>query len=75
MLYVHEHHYSLLFVFYQQKYAGYSILAYLKNVFQNDGLTDRTTEEPMDGRTDKPAYRDAWTHLKMDLRDEWEFEV
>ena len=50
-------------------------MAYLKNVFQNDGLTDRTTEEPMDGRTDKPAYRDAWTHLKMDLRDEWEFEA
>ena len=29
-----------------------------------DRRTDRQTDKPMDGRTDKASYRDAWTHLK-----------
>ena len=28
------------------------------------GVTDRRTDRPTDGRTDKPSYRDARTHLK-----------
>ena len=33
----------------------------LADVAQFEGRTDRRTK----GRTVKPAYRDAWTHLKM----------
>ena len=29
--------------------------------------TDPRTHEPTDGRTDRPSYRDAWTHPKMDM--------
>ena len=28
-------------------------------------MTDRPTVGPTDGRTDRPSYRDARTHLKM----------
>ena len=28
----------------------------------------RTTDGPTDGRTDRPSYRDAWTHLKIVLK-------
>jgi len=34
-----------------------------KNALRTHGPTDR----PTDGRTDKPSYRDAWTHLKRSL--------
>ena len=30
----------------------------------NSITTDRPTNQPTDGRTDKASYRDAWTHLK-----------
>ena len=29
---------------------------------------DRRTDGPTDRRTDTPAYRDAWTHLKNELK-------
>ena len=28
----------------------------------------RVTDGPTDGRTDRPSYRDAWTHIKSVLR-------
>ena len=30
----------------------------------NSITTDRPTNQPTNGRTDKASYRDAWTHLK-----------
>ena len=42
----------------------------LKKVVMNrrtDVPTNRQTDGPLDQRTDKASYRDAWTHLKIDL--------
>ena len=35
---------------------------------RTDGRTDRQTDQRTDGRTDIPSYRDARTHLKIDLK-------
>ena len=32
-----------------------------------DGPTDGRTDRPTDRRTDRPSYRDARTHLKIEL--------
>ena len=32
-----------------------------------DGRTDGPTDRRTDGQTDRPSYRDARTHLKMDV--------
>ena len=37
------------------------------NLKKNALRTDGPTDGPTDGRTDRPSYRDARTHLKMDV--------
>ena len=41
-----------------------------KRSWRTDQRTHPPTDGRMDGRTDRPSYRDAWTHLKT-FQNEW----
>ena len=40
-----------------------------KRSWRTDQRTHPPTDGRMDGRTDRPSYRDAWTHLKTQQTD------
>ena len=42
----------------------------LARVFEKALRAYGRTDGPTDGRTDRPSYRDARTHLKRDSKDE-----
>ena len=34
-------------------------------MFEIGKLTDQSTNQTLEGRTDRHSYRDAWTHMKI----------
>ena len=50
------------------RFAGLDLSNLLNFVIKKNGRwTDRPTNGWTDGRTERPSFRDAWTHVKMAL--------